>query len=194
MRKDKVLIYNIDTTGEFFWLHGIYRITGIILIDNEEVEKFTLEMKPNPAAKIDLKAFKYKSDNPQTIQTFDSMTEGFSAFKFIMEKHLDKFDRKDRFYLVGWGNANKKDSFLKAWFIQNNFRDDFALMFFPEAIDLKCLLATRLRKQRDTFPVFTLQTVLKAFGSEIEDVDQNAPKYVEGVFQLYALCLEYFAL
>ena len=59
------------------------------------------------------------------------MREVYVKFVNMLSKYVDKFDKKDKFFLVGYNNASFDNHFLKAFFVQNGDH------YFYEMTDFK---------------------------------------------------------
>lgn len=46
----KLFFYDLETTGVKDYKHGIHQISGMIVIDDVEKERFDLKVQPNPKA------------------------------------------------------------------------------------------------------------------------------------------------
>ena len=119
MNSPKLLFFDLETTGTNFWQHGIHQISGCIEIDGEVKESFNFKVAPNPSAKIEQAALEIGNVTVEQIQAYRPMNEVFAEFGWMLSKYVDKFDKADKFYLVGFNNASFDNQFLRAWFVQN---------------------------------------------------------------------------
>lgn len=79
----KLLFFDLETTGVKFWRNGIHQIGGIVDIDGQEaldVAGVTLEQ----------------------VQSYQPMEEGYRQLVGILSKYVNKFDKRDKMYLVGY--------------------------------------------------------------------------------------------
>ena len=103
----------------------------------------------------------------EQIQAYPPMREVYERFVAMLSKYVDKYDRQDKFFLVGYNNASFDNQFLKAFFVQNG-DDYFYSWFWVNSIDVMVLATRHLMRQRHEMPDFKQETVAKALGIPIE--------------------------
>lgn len=114
----KLLFFDLETTGVKFWRNGIHQIGGIVDIDGQEVERFDIRLAPNPAATIEQEALDVAGVTLEQVKSYQPMEEGYRQLVGILSKYVNKFDKRDKMYLVGYNNAGFDNSFLRALFQQ----------------------------------------------------------------------------
>lgn len=97
----KLLFFDLETTGVKFWRNGIHQIGGIVDIDGQEVERFDIRLAPNPAATIEQEALDVAGVTLEQVQSYQPMEEGYRQLVGILSKYVNKFDKRDKMYLVG---------------------------------------------------------------------------------------------
>lgn len=112
----KLLFFDLETTGVKFWRNGIHQIGGIVDIDGQEAERFDIRLAPNPAATIEQEALDVAGVTLEQVQSYQPMEEGYRQLVGILSKYVNKFDKRDKMYLVGYNNAGFDNSFLRALF------------------------------------------------------------------------------
>ena len=77
-----------------------------------------------PVIFIGILSKKLNDDYPEVISEHAIMN---TKYKSISSRHmiyylveLEKFDKKDKFFLVGYNNASFDNQFFRAFFVQNN--------------------------------------------------------------------------
>lgn len=114
----KLLFFDLETTGVKFWRNGIHQIGGIVDIDGQEAERFDIRLAPNPAATIEQEALDVAGVTLEQVQSYQPMEEGYRQLVGILSKYVNKFDKRDKMYLVGYNNAGFDNNFLRALFEQ----------------------------------------------------------------------------
>lgn len=98
----KLLFFDLETTGVKFWRNGIHQIGGIVDIDGQETERFDIRLAPNPAATIEQEALDVAGVTLEQVQSYQPMEEGYRQLVGILSKYVNKFDKRDKMYLVGY--------------------------------------------------------------------------------------------
>lgn len=164
----KLFYFDLETTGVNHWQHGIHQISGIIEIDGEVKEKFNLNVQPNPKARIEDEALTVANVTKEQILSYPPMQQVYTQLITILSKYVDKFNRKDKFFLVGYNNASFDNQFLRAFFVQCNDKY-FGSWFWPNPIDVYVLASDKLIEQRTEMIDFKLKTVCSQLGIEVDE-------------------------
>ncbi len=96
----KLLFFDLETTGVKFWRNGIHQIGGIVGIDGQGAERFDIRLAPNPAATIEQEALDVAGVTLEQVQSYQPMEEGYRQLVGILSKYVNKFDKRDKMYLV----------------------------------------------------------------------------------------------
>lgn len=115
----KLLFFDLETTGIKYWKNGIHQISGEIVIDGETKETFNYNVCPNPQCEVDETALQVCGVTREQIFAYPDMHEVYLEFVNMLSKYVDKYNKDDKFFLVGYNNASFDNSFLKAFFVQN---------------------------------------------------------------------------
>lgn len=86
----------------------------------------------------------------------------------ILSKYVNKFDKRDKMYLVGYNNAGFDNSFLRALFQQCGDKY-FGSWFYPNCMDVYVMVTPFLMGVRNDMENFKLMTVAKTMGIEIDE-------------------------
>lgn len=173
---EKLFFYDLETTGTKFWKNGIHQISGAIVIDGVIKERFNFKVKPNESALIEDEALAVANVTREQIMKYPSMKEVYSQIIKMLSKYVDKFDKKDKFHLVGYNNASFDNPFLRAFFVQNN-DVYFGSWFWSDSIDVMVLASNKLRNKRSELVDFKQSSVAKYFGIEIDNGKLHDAEY-----------------
>lgn len=165
----KLFFYDLETTGTNPAKNGIHQIAGQIVINDKVKESFDFKVKPNPMAKVSEIALEVGGVTLDEINAYPEMSSVLFEIKMMLEKYVDKFDRTDKFFLVGYNNNAFDNPFFRGFFLQNGDRY-FGSWFWSSSIDVMSLAANYLQDVRHEMKDFKLMTVAKQLGI---DVDNN---------------------
>ena len=172
----KLFFYDLETTGTKYWKNGIHQISGAIVIDGEIKEVFDFKVRPNDNALIEEEALKVGNVTKEQVMAYPTMREVYSKIITMLSKYVDKFDKKDKFHLVGYNNASFDNQFFRAFFVQNN-DVYFGSWFWSDSIDIMVMASFKLRNVRHELVDFKQSTVAKYFGIEIDEAKLHDAKY-----------------
>jgi DNA polymerase-3 subunit epsilon len=173
---EKLLFYDLETTGTKYWKNGIHQISGAVVIDGQIKEVFDFKVRPNENALIEEEALKVGNVTKEEIMAYPTMKEVYSQIITMLSKYVDKFDKKDKFHLIGYNNASFDNQFFRAFFVQNN-DVYFGSWFWSDSIDVMVMASFKLRKVRHELVDFKQSTVAKFLGIEIDETKLHDAKY-----------------
>ena len=156
----KRLFYDLETTGVKHWKNGIHQIGAIIEIDGIIVKRLYIHLQPHPDCVVEDEALKVGGINRETLKTYQPMRDGFLAFSQAINKYVDRYNKHDKFHLVGYNNRSFDDQFLRAFY---NYNKDqfFGSYFWADSIDVMVMASHKLQDQRHKMLNFKLGTVAK---------------------------------
>ena len=164
----KILYYDLETTGVKYWKNGIHQIAGMVEIDGEIVETFNFNVQPHPKCIIEPEALKVGNVTLEQVQAYPAMEIVYKRFINILAKYIDKFDKKDKFFLCGYNNAGFDDKFLRSFFEQNN-DSYFGSWFWQSSLDVYILSTHFLLAEYADLNDFKLATVARHLGIAVEE-------------------------
>lgn len=164
----KIIFFDLETTGTLVNKHGIHQISGEIVIDGETKETFDFRVRPNPKAEILQEALDVGGVTKEQILAYPPMEVVYGQFTAMLGKYVDKFNKKDKFFLAGYNNAPFDNQFLRAWFLQNGDKY-FGSWFWSNSIDVMVLATPYLAGKRAEMENFKQGTVAKALGIQIDE-------------------------
>ena len=164
----KLVFFDLETTGTNPGKHGIHQISGQIMIDGVVKESFDFHVQPNPRAMIEDEALKVGGVTREQILAYPPMQQVYQEFLAMLGKYVDKFNKKDKFFLVGYNNAAFDNQFLRGFFLQNG-DVYFGSWFWSNSIDVMVLASAYLATRRPEMENFKLSTVAKTLGIVVND-------------------------
>lgn len=165
----KLLFFGLETTGTYPGKHGIHQMSGMIVIDGEIKEKFDFKVRPNPQAEILDEALEVAGVTRDQILAYPPMGEVYHQFvDGILAKYVDRYNKTDKFFLVGYNNASFDNQFLRGFFLQNGDKY-FGSWFWANCMDVMVLATPYLAAKRAEMKDFKQGTVAKALGIPVED-------------------------
>ena len=152
----KQIFIDTETTGVNRETCGLYQIAGIIECGKRK-EVFNFKFDIFEGCSVDESAFKTNGMSLEKIAQFADPTESYEKFIKLLDKYVDKYDKKDKFTFIAYGAEFDADV-LRAWF-QRNDDDYYGSWFFHPAVDVMNMAAYHYRFERNQFANFKLKTV-----------------------------------
>lgn len=103
----------------------------------------------------------------EQVLAYPPMRQVYSEFVAMLGKYVDKYNKKDKFFLVGYNNAAFDNQFLRGFFLQNS-DNYFGSWFWSNTIDVMVLASAYLATRRPDMENFKLSTVAKTLGVDVE--------------------------
>jgi len=157
------IFYDTETTGTNHKLHSIHQLAGIIEVDGEIAEEFNFRLKPHPKAQIDPQALVVCNVTEKQIMGYPAHTVGYHYFTKLLEKYINKYDPKQKAFLIGFNNRQFDDIFLRVLF-ELNGDEFFNSWFWSDSQDVLCLASKYLEDRRSEMPSFKLKRVALELG------------------------------
>lgn len=172
----KLFYFDLETTGVMHWKNGIHQISGCIEIDGEVKEYFDFKVKPNPKAVIEDEALTIGGITREDLETYEEMGSVYKSLINLLSKYVDKYNKADKFHLVGYNNASFDNQFLRAFFVQNG-DVYFGSWFWSSSVDVMVLAAQHLMNIRHQMIDFKLKTVASYMGLEVNNDNLHEATY-----------------
>jgi len=115
----KTIFFDCETTGVNPIKNDIIQIAGIIENEGKEIDNFNIKMQPFSWENVEQKALDVNNITIEQLKGFPEPTMAYSEIVSLFDKHIDKFDREDKFIVCGY-NVRFDIGFLKEFFIKNN--------------------------------------------------------------------------
>lgn len=182
----KLFFYDLETTGVNPGKNGIHQISGMVVIDGEIKEEFDFKVKPNPKAIIEKQALEVGGVTEEQIMSYPPMELVYrNKLIPLLDKYIDRYNKNDKFYLVGYNNAHFDNDFFRGFFLQNGSKY-FGSYFWPNCFDVMVLATPYLADIRQQMENFKQGTVAKALGVEVDDA-----KLHDALYDIYICKLIY---
>lgn len=186
----KLFFFDIETTGVMHWRNGIHQISGCIEINGVVREYFDFKVKPNPSCTIDDMALAVSNVTREQLEEYEDMKSVHKKISDMLSKYVNKFDKKDKLFTVGYNNASFDNPFFRAFFVQNNDKY-FGSFFWSSPIDVMILAAQKLIDVRGLMLDFKLKTVAKTLGISVDESKLHDAQYdIDLTRQIYRLCIK----
>lgn len=98
----KILWFDTETTGIDHKQNSIIQIAGVIEVDGEIKNEFELKCKPLPDTTISPGALEVTGYTEEQIYSFPDPNDLYKKLKSIFDKHIDKYDKSDKFIVAGY--------------------------------------------------------------------------------------------
>lgn len=174
----KLIFIDVETTGTKFWKNGIHQISGCVEINGVKIEEFDYKVQPNPDPRmiIEDEALAVAGVTREQVMAYEPMGPVYKKFTALLSKYVSKFDKKDKFWFVGYNSQGFDNPFLRAWFVQNG--DNYYGSFFHSvSIDVIVLAAQQLMGARVDMENFKLATVARKLGIVVDDTKLHDALY-----------------
>lgn len=173
----KLFFYDLETTGVNPGKNGIHQISGMIVIDGEIKETFDFKVQPNPKAVIEKAALEVAGVTEEQIKAYPPMQEVYKKQLIpMLSKYVDRYNKTDKFYLVGYNNAHFDNDFFRGFFLQNGDKF-FGSYFWANCLDVMVLASAFLAFERPQMENFKQSTVAKTLGIEVDDSRLHDAEY-----------------
>lgn len=161
------IFYDVETTGANPNKHSLHQVAGLIEVDEQVVGGFNIYSRPHPKSAIEPETLKVCKVTEGEIMAYPAMKDAKTQFCRTIAKHINKYDKSSKAYLVGFNNRGFDDKFLRMWF---TLCDDpyFGSWFWPDSRDTMVLASEYLESRRPSMPDFQLHTVAQTLGLEVD--------------------------
>jgi len=162
----KLLFLDTETTGTDPKVHGVIQISGIIEIDGKEKERFDFRCATFPQDVIHPDALKVNGVTMEQIRAYPAPETAYLQLIKILDKHIDRYDKTDKFSLVGQ-NVKFDYDMMSEWFKKNGNNFWYAYVDY-HLIDLVAATAIFTAAGLIKLPNMKLATVAEYFGIKFE--------------------------
>lgn len=190
----KYFFYDLETTGLDSEKCAIHQLSGKVIIDGVVKETFDIHMQPFSGAEISDEALKVSNVTREQLVSYQPQSEAYKQVMGILSKYVNKFDKTDKMYLVGFNNVRFDNYFLRAFFDRNGNRY-FGSYFWSDSMDCMVLASVLLAHERPQMPNFKQSTVAQYLGIRVsEDMLHTANYDIELCQAIFEKCIKAFGL
>lgn len=172
----KLFLFDLETTGLNAIRHGVHQISGKIIIDGLVKETFDFKVRPKEGALYDPKALEVGKVTEEQLKAYPSMQEVKARLTQMLDKYVSKFDKTDKFFLLGYNNAHFDNEFFRQFFLDCGDKF-FGSYFWSNSLDAMVLATPKLILQRKTMTDFKQATVAAALGVTIDESKLHDASY-----------------
>jgi DNA polymerase-3 subunit epsilon len=140
----------------------------IIEIDGEVKETFDLKVQPFPNQIVTPESLEINNITMDMLKTYPKPKDVHKEFSELLCTYVDRYDKSDKFFMVGYNSAGFDDQFLRTWF-KNAGDNYYGSMIWWPTIDVAILVMDAIKEQRNKFINFQLPTVAKMLGIEVDE-------------------------
>ena len=123
--------------------------------------------EPRYSTKFEDEALAVADVTREQIAKYPAMGTVYRQFVAMLGKYVDKYNSKDKFFLVGYNNAAFDNQFLHGFFLQNNDKF-FGSWFWANSMDVMVLATVYLANKRTEMENFKLSTVAATLGVQVD--------------------------
>lgn len=121
MKDKKLLFFDLETTNLKPETGNIVQFGGAMIINGEIVDTIDLRCRPIDPTEISQEALDVIGFTKEEVMQFPEPREFFNNLIAFLDKHIYKFDKKDKCYLGGY-NINFDIPYLCAFFNKMDFK------------------------------------------------------------------------
>lgn len=172
----KLFFFDCETTGLDSKRCAIHQMSGMVTIDGEVKERFDIRMCPFDGAVVSDDALDVAGVTREQITQYPSQEDGYMDLLKILCKYVNRYDRTDKFYIVGYNNAKFDNEFLREFFLRNGDKY-FGSWFWANCLDVMILATPALIGKRPQMENFKQGTVAKALGITLDESKLHDAEY-----------------
>lgn len=172
----KYLFFDVETTGLDPQKNAIIQLSGIIDIDGEIKEEFDFRIKPFEDSVINQSSLDFLGFTKEHIMNYPEPDIQFNKFVNILNKYVKKFDRNDKFFLVGYNSQAFDMPYLRKFFLDNSktakdyeYGNGFGSYFYNPTLDVMILQAMYNKNNYNLTKEKKLFVVCKSMGMKIDE-------------------------
>lgn len=172
MLRIKKIYWDVETGGLNSSKDPILQFAAIVEINDIEVERVNWFILPDSGwetcAKEALEINNMENIYKENPSKFISQRQFYKDLIKFLSNYINKFDTKDKFYMVGYNSHAFDAQFLRTLFTKNGNKF-FGSYFWNPNIDVMLIAMGACIGQRDKLPNFKLGTVAKSLGIELDE-------------------------
>lgn len=163
----KLFHLDVETTGTDPQIHAMVQLSGFIEIDGQVAEEVNLDIRPFKGDMMSKEALEVTGKTVEELRGYPSPKSVYSALIMTMEKYVDRYDRTDKFYLVGY-NSDFDSDFVRRFF-EKNEDEYYGSWFHWPAICVAKMAAIHFMTNGGRPPSFKLMAVAEALDIQVDE-------------------------
>lgn len=164
----KTLYLDLETTGLDPVKNSVIQFAAIVEYDGEEVDRVDIKMQPFDDAEVEEEALAKIGITIDDMMGWVGHHEGFELVKEFLNRHIDPYDKNDKFWVAGF-NIRFDLDFLQRFFRYNGDKYGIGTYFNWKYIDVMALVNLMAWKGKINLPNHKLITVCEHFGIILEN-------------------------
>lgn len=179
----KLLFIDTETTGFDPKKNALIQIGMIYEEDGKVIGTKSFNIKPWEGCEWNPDAIAKTGITPEMASEFEDSKSVFIKFMNILEKYINRYDKKDKAFFVGY-NAKFDEEFMRDWFIRNaeterdiQYGNGFGSFFWTPCVDVMQFALFRTMGSRAEFENFQLGTVCQAVGIDFNGEEAHNALY-----------------
>ncbi len=140
MKMSKLCFIDLETTGTSHIRNSIIQIGGIVEIDSKVVKRFEIKIAPYKSENLDPEILKKSGFTSEQVLSHPSVERAYVEFTALMSAYIDKFNKNDKFYFIGYNCHQFDQPFLREFFVTNKDMYFGSWFYFP-SIDVMLIAA-----------------------------------------------------
>lgn len=193
----KLVFIDTETTGTDPACNGIHQLSMVMelydMVKKERriIEQLDLRIRPFDGTLYDEEALKVSKVTREEIEGYPPEYQQFKRLRAVLDAHCNKFDKKDKYYFIGY-NVHFDRDFLLELFRRNGEKYFFSY-FYSNPIDVMTLTSMLTFGQRPEMPNYQLGTVTKTLIPHVGGANfHNANDDISVTRDLFWKCVEKF--
>jgi len=117
----KLFYFDVETTGLSAAKCAIHQLSAIIEINGKIEDEININIKPFEGALIQDSALAVSSVTKEQIMAYElDYQSAFAKLRKLLNEYVDRYNKKDKFFLVGYNSASFDNHFLRALWLRNS--------------------------------------------------------------------------
>lgn len=166
----KFLYIDVETGGLIPRKNPILQLSAILEVDEKEVFRFNKKVLPFPDQEVDPIALEVNglTLSDVTDDKHEPARLVYEEFLLMLDKYVNKYDPRDKLYIVGYNIHSFDAQFLRDFFLRFDNKY-FGSYFWNPPIDVMLISAYACIGQRHKLENFKLGTVATSLGISIDE-------------------------
>ena len=183
----KIFYVDTETTGLDPNVNGMIELAALVEVNRVIIDSIKLEMNPYSYNKPIIVSPEALAVNGRTMEELPGLPDSrsqFKAFVAFLDRHIDRFNRDDKFKVCGYNSAFDI-GFITAWF-DDNSHNYYGSYFFRKDLDVFALVRHLTHFGVLNTPDEKLGTLCDYFGIQ-HDQAHTALSDIKATRELYML-------